>query len=43
MIQSKLIRLFLDGEYLSKGFKLNNVDKMSYSIGNSFKISKKER
>ena len=38
--QSKLIRPFLDGEYLS-GLNSNNVDKMRYSIGNSFKISKK--
>ena len=38
--QSKLIRPFLDGEYLS-GLNSNNVDKMRFSIGNSFKISKK--
>lgn len=38
--QSKLIRPFLDGEYLS-GLNSNNVDKMRFSIGNSLKISKK--
>jgi len=38
--QSKLIRPFLDGEYLS-GLNSNNVDKIRYSFGNSFKISKK--
>ena len=38
--QSKLIRPFLDGEYLL-GLNSNNVNKMRYSIGNSFKISKK--
>ena len=38
--QSKLIRPFLDGEYLL-GLNSNNVNKMRFSIGNSLKISKK--
>ena len=37
---SDFFKPFLDAEYLF-GLNLNNIDKIRYSIGNSFKISKK--